>query len=592
MCNLQCILALAAISTHAAYSWEIATTVDNQLHFYNERNLSSTVGGGSRELTALAYDAVYNMMLFVDKNSDNASIFSLFLSNNTYKPLVKRRSHESIVGLAFDPIENRLFWTDDSEKSIFEISLRNDSKYNGYGKVFLKLNNEIPQGIAVDSCRKYVYWSNTKMGSASIKRARFDDNKIEVIINSSLTMPISIAIDQRTKRLFWADDTAGANYVIESSNLDGSNRVKLIEGTDHRPIALTVSKDFIYWFDQDYHYIWRIPKEPTPQTKPEKYMPFTDKDVYGIATNYPIEDQTEGIPECYALRDLLHNKPEISNIATIPVDTGLFCIHGEKTEVNGPCKCAPGYTGVRCDINVCQNYCLKGNCSLNADDKPQCSCTPGYIGERCEINVCYGYCLNNGKCSLNKQQEPECSCDGFEGMRCEVQIVKTTTAAFTESTRNYTESCNCTQNAPIVPTECFNKTPTAPTESLVSNEKQFLVITECNDGWNSTRDPIIIVLSIICTLLCAACGLLLRKVIQLKRRPRIKKRIIVNKNVTPMTARPDQCEVTIENCCNMNICETPCFEPRSTIRPSLLDSKPGKEENKNLISHMELPDDY
>lgn len=37
---------------------------------------------------------------------------------------------------------------------------------------------------------------------------------------------------------------------------------------------------------------------------------------------------------------------------------------------------------------------------------------------------------------------------------------------------------------------------------------------------------------------------------------RIKKRIIVNKNVTPLTARPDQCEITIENCCNMNICET------------------------------------
>lgn len=44
------------------------------------------------------------------------------------------------------------------------------------------------------------------------------------------------------------------------------------------------------------------------------------------------------------------------------------------------------------------------------------------------------------------------------------------------------------------------------------------------------------------------------------RRPRIKKRIIVNKNVTPLTYRPgqntEQCEITIENCCNMNICET------------------------------------
>lgn len=36
----------------------------------------------------------------------------------------------------------------------------------------------------------------------------------------------------------------------------------------------------------------------------------------------------------------------------------------------------------------------------------------------------------------------------------------------------------------------------------------------------------------------------------------------------------------------------PCFEPRSTIRPTLLDSKPGKEEKKNLIGNMEYPEDY
>lgn len=137
---------------------EVATTVDNELNFYNDTKIYDTEGGGSRKLAALAYDAVYNMMLFVDKNSDNASIFSFFLSNKTYKPLVKRRSHENIQGIAFDPIEKRLFWTDDSENSIFEISLKNDTKYDGYGKVFLKLSNEIPQGIAVDSCRKWVYF--------------------------------------------------------------------------------------------------------------------------------------------------------------------------------------------------------------------------------------------------------------------------------------------------------------------------------------------------------------------------------------------------------------------------------------------------
>lgn len=48
----------------------------------------------------------------------------------------------------------------------------------------------------------------------------------------------------------------------------------------------------------------------------------------------------------------------------------------------------------------------------------------------------------------------------------------------------------------------------------------------------------------------------------LRKRPRIKKRFIGSKTVTPtpLTNRPgpatDQCEINIENCCNMNICET------------------------------------
>lgn len=47
-------------------------------------------------------------------------------------------------------------------------------------------------------------------------------------------------------------------------------------------------------------------------------------------------------------------------------------------------------------------------------------------------------------------------------------------------------------------------------------------------------------------------------------RPRIKKTFVVrnkmdrSKNRTPLTCRPapEQCEITIEDCCNMNICDT------------------------------------
>ena len=69
-----------------------------------------------------------------------------------------------------------------------------------------------------------------------------------------------------------------------------------------------------------------------------------------------------------------------------------------------------------------------------------------------------------------------------------------------------------------------------------------------------------IVLGVVCFVLLIVLAFILRMVYVLKKRPRVKKTFVVNRNVTPLTSRPplppDQCEITIENCCNMNICET------------------------------------
>ncbi|KAL1378681.1 hypothetical protein pipiens_020294, partial [Culex pipiens pipiens] len=61
-------------------------------------------------------------------------------------------------------------------------------------------------------------------------------------------------------------------------------------------------------------------------------------------------------------------------------------------------------------------------------------------------------------------------------------------------------------------------------------------------------------------------------------RPRITKRFKVTSNHTQMTSRPaTQCEITIENCCNMNVCETPCFDT------NLLQKSSSKAEDKQYL---------
>ncbi|XP_068618209.1 protein cueball isoform X2 [Battus philenor] len=546
MLKTQCLVAYIALLIGFVYSWDIAITAGDQIEFYSNQTKTSNEGVRFRDLTALAYDAVHNMLLFVDRQNDNASILSYHLATKKYQPLVRRRSYENIQGLAFDPITSKLFWTDTNEKSIFWISLKPGSQNDIYGNLLIKMDDEVPRAIAVDSCRGYIYWTNINITKPTIERARFDGSERTVIVDSDIYMLVSIAIDQNTKRLYWADDKEGIHYSIESSDLDGKNRKKLLAGTNHMPNTIAVSHDSIYWVDLGYKSVWRLPKDPPANTQPEDIINFSNEVPFGIVANYDISDQTANIPECAKLASMAQNKTSINDSFNIPRDLGLFCLHGVKLEGRRACKCSPGYIGERCDISLCHNYCLQGDCSILPTGETNCKCKTGFTGARCETNVCEGHCLNYGACSIGSDQKPACKCSAeYEGERCET--VKVVPVA--ESTVAPLEHCDCAKQANV-------STLLAAEKSDGSKTNDVYIDATCNGGWDPVRDPIIMGLGIMAGLLFLACALLVTKILQLRRRPRIKRRIIVNKNVTPLTARPDQCEITIENCCNMNICET------------------------------------
>lgn len=77
---------------------------------------------------------------------------------------------------------------------------------------------------------------------------------------------------------------------------------------------------------------------------------------------------------------------------------------------------------------------------------------------------------------------------------------------------------------------------------------------------------IVLVTGIVMSLFLVAAIVHGVRLIYKPKRPHIKKTFVVRKQArlnsasdTPLTNRPlttEQCEITIENCCNMNICET------------------------------------
>ena len=78
-----------------------------------------------------------------------------------------------------------------------------------------------------------------------------------VVHNLKGSWPNGITIDFTTRRMFWTDSKL---QVIESSNLDGSDRRQVIAPSRQRPHAITVFEDHIYWTDRQQIRIYKANK--------------------------------------------------------------------------------------------------------------------------------------------------------------------------------------------------------------------------------------------------------------------------------------------------------------------------------------------
>lgn len=78
--------------------------------------------------------------------------------NNT---LVIKGAPGEVEGMAFDPVERRLFWTDGSKQSIHRLQLDADgasSNATGAVEVLHFLSGDKPRGLATHHCRRSVFY--------------------------------------------------------------------------------------------------------------------------------------------------------------------------------------------------------------------------------------------------------------------------------------------------------------------------------------------------------------------------------------------------------------------------------------------------
>ncbi|KAH8408131.1 hypothetical protein KR222_009659, partial [Zaprionus bogoriensis] len=581
------------------------------------------------ELAALAFDESEELIYFHDRKHQNGSIFALrrdasvgSAASLIVEQMVKRTGNDSVAALTYDAHNRNLFWTDIVQGKIYFASI--DTLATEPPKVLVDLSAEGVRlsGIAVDICRRQLYWTNAKNKNASVERIALNGTGRQAIITHDIDDPRGIVIDQLTDRLFWIDDKVGLSFAVESSNLDGSDRQLVVKANNQMPIQLAVTADTIYWTEELDKAVWSYPKpnyaavssntttgvnETSAKPTPTKVASWSE-DVHGIVARTGFYQHLQKDAHCAnvvrKIKERLANNTNLK-ITRSPIDERVkrledeHCLNGGRfVSRNNFCICQTGFKGARCEIPECYNYCMHGTCEID-DGFPKCYCQTGFYGDRCEYYKCNGHCLNNGHCALDQESGSlSCKClDMFVGTRCEHNL-----------TEICARDCQLLVEKPdmLVPAHCQdiceainNSNGTALAEYHAPDYS-----TKCSgEGRQSIwTGSVIIVLVVGVVIALALVAVIVHglRLIYKPKRPHIKKTFVVRKQArhnsasdTPLTNRPlatEQCEITIENCCNMNICETPCFDPKLVEQTfSARDRKAAcvKEDKKILIHSMD-----
>ncbi|XP_044754635.1 protein cueball [Coccinella septempunctata] len=585
--KLCAIFAFLKISSalDGGHEWDLAVATNGHIELLAANGtLIGTAREGFAKLKALTFDNIRHRFIVSDMDEyNNDTIYAIDLTKETDDNPIIADLPDDVQGLAIDPIDDILYWTDMKNKTINFISLKDD---NPQTQILFAFEQAWPQDIAVDICRRYIYWTNSYRRKPSIERAKIGSQKSEIIVDSDLGLPAGITVDYRTRRIYWADMRGGIYFRIESTNLEGKERQIIYEGINSEPFAVAIKNEFLYFTDLRRNALWKF--DLKAKTQPKRIRSFDEKPMGLIAK----KKQIRTLPDCQLLEQVYENytSPVVENFEVYKEDETvkkeMQCING--TMENGVCKCSRGYSGVFCELSLCHNYCLVGSCHLTSQGYPYCHCPKGSGGPRCERD-CEGYCMNGGLCSYGFSGEklPNCSCPkGYKGPRCEENEIVDSLCDFYCSQQEIDDS--------RLQDPSFCKCDKRNYDGFKNQSPQALLASEGTSSYmNYLQDPVFISLGCITLTALLACMVLTVYVVYLRRKPnpKIKRRYIVNKNPsTSMTERPhaQQCEITIENCCNMNICETPCYEPPRLQK--ILSSR--NEDKKMLLSNMEKVEDY
>uniref|UniRef100_A0A8C2E666 Nidogen 1b n=1 Tax=Cyprinus carpio TaxID=7962 RepID=A0A8C2E666_CYPCA len=135
-----------------------------------------------------------------------------------------------VIAVAFDCVEQMIFWSDITQPSISRATLQG-------GETSLLITDlGCPEGIAIDHMSRNMYWTDSILDRIEV--SRLDGSQRRVLFDDDLINPRPIIADPAYGYLYWSDWNRDGPK-IERSGLDGSDRTVLVQDGLGLPNALT-----------------------------------------------------------------------------------------------------------------------------------------------------------------------------------------------------------------------------------------------------------------------------------------------------------------------------------------------------------------
>ncbi|XP_050692314.1 low-density lipoprotein receptor-related protein 6-like [Eriocheir sinensis] len=191
---------------------------------------------GIQEAMAIDFDSIDNRLYWTDISVK--SISRAFMNGSQMERVVEFGLAYP-EGMAVDWLARNIYWADMGNNRIEVARLDGSSR-----RVLLWQNIASPKSLALDPSQGYMYWSEWREEQPSISYAHLDAANPTVII-TKMGRGNGLTIDFKDNRLYWTDID---NLMIESSDLSGYNREVIVRNLP-QPYGLTLYEDYVYWAD-------------------------------------------------------------------------------------------------------------------------------------------------------------------------------------------------------------------------------------------------------------------------------------------------------------------------------------------------------